>query len=404
MSSETRSIVVVGKTGAGKSWLLNKIIGRPIFNASSETKSCTSKIESREATVSIHDGQQNGEKNFNLTAFDTPGIGDSEGRSIQFLNEIAETIQSEPFNLLIVLVDYGRYDVGVKNYLEVLKECLNGLSQSSTMLIVNKVPTEKVLAKKRANGEQIGDRDQEIRTTLKNMSDALNMFFKYELFLEDDSYEENNEKKYDHIRQTIYSCRSHLDASQVRTWKEIVEFYSTDTSGLTEKELEDKYDELKKGIKGKLDKIEFDIADVKYPFLHLYSITKRFNAEFVRNFECAVKEEEYFRKKKVTKDWLEIAVLSVGAAVDVGFSYANIPVALVNLSWITFNFLRSEYRISQSNVEDLLNNLGRKRIELKEELDKYQRTAEENKENFKKNQEKIRLLEAALVNQHQTKN
>jgi predicted GTPase len=49
---------------------------------------------------------------FQLTAFDTPGIGDSQGRSKQFLNEIAQTIKTTPLNLIIILVEYGKLDVG----------------------------------------------------------------------------------------------------------------------------------------------------------------------------------------------------------------------------------------------------------------------------------------------------
>jgi hypothetical protein len=274
------------------------------------------------------------------------------------------------------------------------------------MLIVNKVPTEKALDRKRANGEEIGigERAQEIETTLKNMSLALNMSFKHELFLEDDSYEDTNTEKYDQIREDIYLCESHLDASQVRTWEEIVKFYSTDISSLTEKEMDEKYNELKKGIKDKLDKIEFDIADVKYPFLNLCSIAKMFKANFVRNFECAVKEEEYFGKKPATKVWLKTAFITAGAAADLMILSVRPTFGLVKLGFETYHFVRHEYLISQIKVEDLLNNLGRKRTELKEELDGYQRTVEEKKENFKKQQEKIRLLEAALVNRHRQTN
>ena len=68
---------------------------------------------------------------FELNAIDTPGIADSQGKSKQFLNEIAQTIKTTPLNLIIVLVEYGRMDTGLSSNLEVLRECLNGMSQSN---------------------------------------------------------------------------------------------------------------------------------------------------------------------------------------------------------------------------------------------------------------------------------
>ena len=41
---------------------------------------------------------------FELNAIDTPGIADSQGKSKQFLNEIAQTEERVSINLLIVLV------------------------------------------------------------------------------------------------------------------------------------------------------------------------------------------------------------------------------------------------------------------------------------------------------------
>ena len=41
-----RSIIVVGKTGAGKSKLLNEILDKTIFKTSASIESCTSKVES----------------------------------------------------------------------------------------------------------------------------------------------------------------------------------------------------------------------------------------------------------------------------------------------------------------------------------------------------------------------
>ena len=160
---EKRSIIVVGKTGAGKSSLLKRLIGKGHFRAACQTKSCTERIKSHSTSVKARgyvngDREHESEISFELTVIDTPGIAESEGRSKQFLNEIAETIKTTPLNLIIILVEYSIQDVGFYNNLEILRECLNGLSQLSTMIIINKVPTKEYLEKKLKKGEEVPDR------------------------------------------------------------------------------------------------------------------------------------------------------------------------------------------------------------------------------------------------------
>jgi hypothetical protein len=53
------------------------------------------------------------------------------------------------------------------------------MSQSSSMLIVNKVPAEKYLERKRKQGEQYRYRNEEMQTTFDEFSKALNISFKY---------------------------------------------------------------------------------------------------------------------------------------------------------------------------------------------------------------------------------
>ena len=124
-----RTIIVVGKTGAGKSKLLNDILERRIFLSSADTTSCTTRVEISEwedVRCNINTNIENlREVSFKLKAIDTPGLADSQGRSKQFLNEIAQTIRATPLNLIIILVEYGRFDDGLYGNLEVVSECLN---------------------------------------------------------------------------------------------------------------------------------------------------------------------------------------------------------------------------------------------------------------------------------------
>ena len=184
---EKRSIIVVGKTGAGKSKLLNDLIGENVFTSSSDVTSCTNEVKASDLhriKFNFEDeDKQIHEQSFDLNAIDTPGIADSEGRSKQFLNVIAQTIKTTPLNLIIVLVEYGRMDTGVYSNLEVLRECMNGMSQSSTMLIISKVPTEKSLERKRRKGEQCRDRKETLKEYFNEVTKVLNISLKYKCFL-----------------------------------------------------------------------------------------------------------------------------------------------------------------------------------------------------------------------------
>ena len=131
-TGEKRTIIIVGKTGAGKSKLLNDLLGKSLFKSSAGTTSCTHEVkQSDQQQINVRKSVGNWNISFELNAIDTPGIADSQGKSKQFLNEIAQTIKTTPLNLIIVLVEYGRMDTGLSSNLEVLRECLNGMSQSN---------------------------------------------------------------------------------------------------------------------------------------------------------------------------------------------------------------------------------------------------------------------------------
>ena len=209
---EKRSIIVVGKTGAGKSKLLNEILDKTIFKTSASIESCTSKVESsgyKNVKYKFEDEDKNShEQSFDLNAFDTQGLADSEGRSEEFLNEIAQTIKKTPLNLIVVLVEYGELYTGVYANLGLLRECLNGMSQYSCILILNKVPTEKILENKRRKGEQCRDRKETLEEYFNEVSKVLNILFKYKCFLEDESLEgaeQFNTNVYNFIRRILFT-------------------------------------------------------------------------------------------------------------------------------------------------------------------------------------------------------
>ena len=293
--------------------LLNKLIGEKVFESIVDVKSCTSEIKSsgyKEVKFRFEDiDKKKQEILFDLNLIDTPGIADTEDRSKQFLDKIAQTIKTTPLNLIIILVEYGKLDTGVHANLEVLRECLNGMSQSSSMLIINKVPTEKYLERKR-NGEYKEEcrvRNVVLDETFNEVSKALGIPLKYKFFLENEDsygYEDFNNNVYNSIRGIILSISFHLNASKVRTWGEICEVYLQNITEMTSKQLHDQITVLKSEYENRLDKIEWDIADYKYPSLELANSLMNLpfkNSKLYSNvldFPCKKTKEIYFEKRK----------------------------------------------------------------------------------------------------------
>ena len=427
---EKRSIIVVGKTGAGKSKLLNELIGKNIFKSSSKPESCTNKVEcSPEFVVKckFEHNQENLELPFELMAYDTPGIADSQGRSKQFLNEIADIIKIKPLNILIILVEYGKMDVGFYNNIEILRECLNDLADHSSMLIVNKVPTEKNLDRKRKKGEEVRDRNEMISGIFEKISECLGSQFKYRFFLENDDMDDAetfNAEQYNLIRQVIFSCSSHLNSSQVKSWKEIVEFYTGAIDN--EQVLNDQTNQLKNEIENKLEKIEFDIADLKYPFL----VSNNRNSdekllEFVTNFECKMTREDYQIIKKErnsvatssvdpveTGDSVETTdpvqttdpVTTADSVATVGTIARVTTVATIGALLYEPLIAALSYYLKNKTffaIEARLTFLGKRRSALQRELEKYQTTIEEQESMLCQKRDKITRLENALANPNQ---
>ena len=71
-------------------------------------------------------------------------------------------------------------DTNAYNNFDILGRCLNGMFES--MLIVNKVPTQKLLKKKRQRGERVSNRNKEIKSIYSLASQLIGISFKYEIF------------------------------------------------------------------------------------------------------------------------------------------------------------------------------------------------------------------------------
>jgi len=428
-----RSIIVVGKTGVGKSKFLNELLGGEfVFKSSADTKSCTDKVQNHLKIVNFKPARHHAQEaqtsqpetetiSIGLKVFDTPGIADSEGRSKKFLNKIARTIKDEPLNLLIILIEYGKFDTFMYSNLEVLRECLNGLAQSSSMLLINKVPTEKKLQKSRSKGEECRDRQEVINEINDKVSKALEISFKYKFFLEDDDLdgaEDFNIKQYDLIRQVIVSRSLPLDATKVRTWDDIKNLYDRDIMKLSNEEINDQIKEEISDLKNKLDKVEWDIADIIYPFLdfkdshikNLIFVADEFTMDsitsIVSNFGCKVTKEQYFTKNGILKSYktkvvglgLAMMIVYYGSSILAPITYGVSNVIGLGVELYAMKKIDDYF---QNSILDNLKILGKLRIKLNEDLKKCQGSIEDIRTMLMEKQAKINRLESALVNPNQ---
>ncbi|ORZ13148.1 hypothetical protein BCR42DRAFT_330995 [Absidia repens] len=88
------SIMVLGKTGDGKSSLLNDILGHHVFKQKASVKSQTQEVVEHQGFWAPLDPYLHGKQTFgcHVRVFDTPGFGDSLHRDDLFLPMIKQHI------------------------------------------------------------------------------------------------------------------------------------------------------------------------------------------------------------------------------------------------------------------------------------------------------------------------
>jgi len=139
-------IFLLGETGVGKSkigtWILQDLKKNKkkisYFKAAGRGKT-----ESETAEVSFRSAVVNGVQ---LTLFDTPGLADTKGRSLLFLDNIMKTIKREKPHALIFVTAWGKIDTKTKLVLRTFSQCFKTtflaeccIPLEKCMLIVNKL-------------------------------------------------------------------------------------------------------------------------------------------------------------------------------------------------------------------------------------------------------------------------
>ena len=105
---ENRNVVVVGKSGAGKSTVANKVLGLENFSVKNVASSVTSEVEARCST--FYD--QSSRTRYNFKIIDTVGVFDTKHKNDDVMTKIKTFFQNdspEGINLVLFVSRKGRF-------------------------------------------------------------------------------------------------------------------------------------------------------------------------------------------------------------------------------------------------------------------------------------------------------
>lgn len=130
------NIVVLGKTGAGKSTVANSIVGQQLFEVGTSVRSVTRGIRNGEAKFTEDDVE------YNIKLIDTVGLFDTGGKTNeQAIDEIKKHFQNrvpEGVNLILFVYREGRFTREEKDTFDfIIKKFSSEISEISALVITN---------------------------------------------------------------------------------------------------------------------------------------------------------------------------------------------------------------------------------------------------------------------------
>ena len=133
---QRRNIVVLGKTGAGKSTVANQILGKKHFKVSTSTQSVTRRIKNGEARITVDD------IDYNIKIIDTVGLFDTGSitnkQVIQLIKSHFQEKVPEGVNLVLFVFKEGRFTDEEKLAFEyVIAKFSKEISDISALVITN---------------------------------------------------------------------------------------------------------------------------------------------------------------------------------------------------------------------------------------------------------------------------
>uniref|UniRef100_A0A7S1LBE9 AIG1-type G domain-containing protein n=1 Tax=Alexandrium catenella TaxID=2925 RepID=A0A7S1LBE9_ALECA len=100
-----------------------------------------------------------------LTVFDTPGLGDTKGRSLDYLDQIMDALKQEMPDAIVLVTDERKFGIEVNVGLLALRQCLYlAFSPGRIILLTNKFPTHFQLKNSDPFIEEFGEAEEHLKT------------------------------------------------------------------------------------------------------------------------------------------------------------------------------------------------------------------------------------------------
>jgi len=105
MSITEKKVLLIGGTGVGKSFMGDIILNDRKFESAASGQPLRNVIESHSRRMI----PQNSTDVIMLHVIDTPGIGDTTGKTVQQLDSIIQYIRNNTINMIFIVVSRGEF-------------------------------------------------------------------------------------------------------------------------------------------------------------------------------------------------------------------------------------------------------------------------------------------------------